>query len=122
MHWEIDGDAVQHEEDIRRVIGGEPPDHRIGSEARPLPLLMDLDAAGPAKQIVGVVGEGPTQLRRRYLDRGHRWGGGLGPFGRDRDGFQLPGSLAGCRRRVGDLRRHGGCQQHETGEQVHAPP
>ena len=68
----VDRHAVDGEEHIGGMVGREAADHGIRGEARPLALLVHLDAAGPAEQIIGVRRERPAELRRRDVDRGDR--------------------------------------------------
>ena len=62
---QVDRHAVHGQQHIGRVVGGEAADHGVGGEARPLALLVHLDPAGPAEEIVGVGRKRPAQLGGR---------------------------------------------------------
>ena len=91
---EVDRNAVQNQQHVRGVVGGEPPDHRVGGEARTLPLLVDLDPRGPAHQIVRIGGGRALDLLGADLD-------GLD---RRRRRLRRPGGGHLDRRELGDLR------------------
>ena len=43
------------------MVRGEPADHGVGGEARPLALLVDLDAGGAADEVVRIGGRRPLK-------------------------------------------------------------
>ncbi len=102
---QIDRHAVDDEEDVGRMVGGEPADDGVRREAGALALLVDLD---PGRTAHHVVGRGRRRAAQHFgsdLDRGDRRGHGLLPAPGDRDrcqlrhpcGVGLPARLSGDR-------------------------
>ena len=54
VHRLIDRHPVDPEGEIRRVVGAEAADRRVGREAGALPLLVDLEAGGLPDEVPGV--------------------------------------------------------------------
>ena len=69
VHRLVDGDAVDPERHVGRVVGAEAADRRIGGEPWSLTLVVHLDSGGLAQQLIRVQRRGAPEDRGRETDR-----------------------------------------------------